>query len=195
MGDHKRKTRKRKMRGGIGEEHGFPQCNSLSQFKITDDQLLNFKRAVPSPMDCFINTLQLLGVIDTITANIMRISSAGRTGFTKEEIEKIFVMLSGHNHNFKSTESSQEFSEWIGSLLLPGHVVFAGYEGNTRHVYLIGRRIDGIILYIDPQLGILCDLSTIECQQYLMNNRLYRLMFNSVEKITPEQLSQFGFVL
>ena len=195
MGDHKRKTRKRKMRGGIGEEHGFPQCNSLSQFKITDDQLLNFKRAVPSPMDCFINALQILGVVNSITANIMRISSLGRNGFTREEIEKIFIMLSGYNHDFKSTESSEEFSQWIGTLLLPGHIVFAGYEGNTKHVYLIGRRIDGILVYIDPQLGIFCDLSTLECQEYLKNNRVYRIMFNSTEKLSPDQLSQLGFVL
>lgn len=191
---NKRKTRK-KMRGGVGEMHGFPPCTILSQFKITDEQLLSFNRAVPSPMDCFINALQILGVVNSITANIMRISSSGRIGFSKEEIETIFVMLTGYNHDFKSTESFEEFSQWIGKLLLPGHVVFAGYEGNTKHVYLIGRRIDGMLVYIDPQVGIVCDLSTKECQGYLVNNKIYRLMFNSAEKLSLEQLRQIGFVV
>jgi hypothetical protein len=190
----KRKTR-RKMRGGIGEIHGFPPCTSLSQFKITDEQIMSFKRAVQSPMDCFINTLQILGVMNSMTANIMRISSAGKTGFTKEEIEKIFIFLSGHNHDFKSTASSQQFSEWIAKFLYPGYAVFAGHEGGTNHVYLIGRKIDGTIVYIEPQLGIICDLSSLECQEYLKNNKVYRLMFNSVEKLSPEQITQLGFVL
>ena len=69
MGDHKRKTRKRKMRGGIGEEHGFPPCNNLSQFQITDEQLLSFNRTVPSPMECFINALQILGVLQKVQKN------------------------------------------------------------------------------------------------------------------------------
>ena len=194
MGLNKRKTRK-KMRGGIGEALGLPQCNSLSQFKITDEQLLGFKRNAPTPMDCFINALQIIGVIDNITANIMRLSSAGKTGFTTEEIEKTFIFLSGHNHDFKATGSSLEFSEWIAKNVFPGHVVFAGHEGGNNHVYLIGRTIDGTIVYIDPQVGILCDLSTEECQGYLKNNRVYRLMFNSLEKLSPEQLRLLGFVL
>jgi len=183
------------MRGGIGETQGFPLCNNLSLFKITDEQLLTFKRTAPTPMDCFINALQILGVVNNITANIMRLSSAGKTGFTTEEIEKIFVFITGHNHDFKATGSPQEFSEWIATNLLPGHVVFAGHEGDINHVYLIGRQISGNLVYIDPQLGIFCDLSNAECQGYLTNNRVYRLMFNSLDKLSPEQLRLLGFVI
>ncbi len=192
---NRRKTRKRKMRGGIGEQYGLPHCTILSQFKITDEQLLTFKRTAPTPMDCFINALQILGVVNNITANIMRLSSAGKTGFTTEEIEKIFIFISGHNHDFKGTGSSQEFSEWIAKNLVPGHVVFAGHQGNVNHVYLIGRQINGTLVYIDPQVGIFCDLSKEECQRYLTNNKVYRLMFNSADKLSPEQLSLLGFVL
>jgi len=183
------------MRGGIGEQYGLPHCTILSQFKITDEQLLTFKRTAPTPMDCFINALQILGVVNNITANIMRLSSAGKTGFTTEEIEKIFIFISGHNHDFKPTGSSQEFSEWIAKNLIPGHVVFAGHQGDINHVYLIGRQINGTLVYIDPQVGMYCDLSKEECQRYLTNNNVYRLMFNSADKLSPEQLSLLGFVL
>ena len=194
MGFNRRKTRK-KMRGGMGEQYGFPPCNFLSQFKITDEQLLSFKRTAPTPMDCFINALQILGVVNNITANIMRLSSAGKTGFTTEEIEKIFIFISGHNHDFKATGSPQEFAEWIAANLIPGHVVFAGHQGDINHVYLIGRQVNGNLVYIDPQAGIFCDLSSPECQRYLTNNRVYRLMFNSLDKLSPEQLRLLGFVI
>ncbi len=181
------------MRGGIGELYGFPPCNSLSLFPITNEQIATFSRGIQSPMDCFINALQLLGVINNISANIMRISAAGKSGFSQEEIEKIFILLTGHNHDFKATPSSQEFSKWISIHLPPGNVVFAGYEGQSKHVYLIGRTIDGQIAYIDPQLGTICDLASEDCQRHISNNHTFRLMFNSESKLSPEQLRTLGF--
>lgn len=193
MAVNRKKTRKRKMQGGIGELRGFPPCNSLSLFPITNEQIISFNRGIQSPMDCFINVMQLLGIVNNLTANIMRISAAGKTGFFQEEIEKIFIMLTGHNHDFKSTPNSQEFSKWIATYLPPGNVVFAGHEGQSKHVYLIGRTTDGHILYIDPQLGTICDLSLEECQTFISNNHTFRLMFNSESKLSPEQLRSLGF--
>ena len=192
MAVNKRKTRK-KMRGGIGELRGFPPCNRLSLFPITNEQIISFNRGIQSPMDCFINLMQLLGIINNLTANIMRISTAGKTGFFQEEIEKIFIMLTGHNHDFKSTPNSQEFSKWITTYLPPGNVVFAGYEGQSKHVYLIGRTVEGKIAYIDPQLGTICDLASEECQRHISNNHTFRLMFNSESKLSSEQLHLLGF--
>ena len=189
------KTRKRKMRGGIGEQHGFPFCDSLSLFPITNEQIASFSRNIQSPMDCFINALQLLGVINHLTANIMRISSAGKTGFLQEEIEKIFILITGHNHDFRAAPSSEDFSRWISTYLPPGHVVFAGHQGSSNHVYLIGRTLDGRISYIDPQLGTICDLQSEECQKFISDNTLFRLMFNSSTKLTSDQLRTLGFTI
>lgn len=180
------------MRGGIGREYGFPECNNLSIFPITDENILKFNRTVQSPMDCFINTIELLGIIPSLTANIMRISSAGRTGFTKDEIEKIFILITGCNHDFKGTNSSLEFSEWISRHLPPGHVVFTGYEGDTRHVFLIGRKVNGVIVYIDPQIGLICDLSDEGCQKYIANKHIFRLLFHSTDRLNSDQLKLIG---
>jgi hypothetical protein len=195
MGLSKSKTRKRKIKGGMGELRGFPPCDSLSLFPITNEQIASFSRNIQSPMDCFINALQLLGVINNVTANIMRISSAGRNGFSQEEIEKIFILLTGHNHDFKAAPSSADFARWISMYLPPGNVVFAGHEGQSNHVYLIGRTVDGRISYIDPQLGTICDLSSQECQKLISNNALFRLMFNSTSKLTSDQLHTLGFTI
>lgn len=184
------------MKGGIGELKGLPICTHLSQFQITDQQILNFKSIVTtSQMDCFINALQILGYVDVKTANMMRISSAGRTGFTQEEIEKIFIVVQGYNFDFKSTSSPAEFSTWISAHLQPGHVVFAGYEGLVNHVYLIGRFQNGQIVYIDPQAGTICDLTTPACLQYISQQPILKLLFNSPTKLTPDNLKAIGFQL
>jgi hypothetical protein len=119
-----------KLRGGIGEQFGLPPCNILAQFEIQDNFITEFKRAVPKPADCFINALQLAGLIDSLNANIMRVSSAGTTGFTKEAIEKIFILLKRHNFDFKSTKNFDVFIRMIRERLQPGHAVFAGYDTN-----------------------------------------------------------------
>ena len=187
-------TRKRKMKGGIGELQGLPFCTILSQFPITDAQIIGFRTVIPiSPMDCFINVLQILGYLDSKTSNILRISSAGRTGFSQEEIEKIFIMLEGYNFDFKSTSSPAEFSEWISTHLKPGHVVFAGYESLINHVYLIGRLVNGVIVYIDPQAGIVCDLNSAHCIQYISQKPILKLLFHSSIKLTPDNLKTIGF--
>ena len=186
---------KMKMKGGLGEEYGIPPCVNLTYFRITDDQINSFETVVKSPMDCFINSLQLLGIINNVTADIMRISTAGKTGFTQEEIEKIFILLTGHNHDFKGTNSPDEFSIFIAKNLPPGNVVFAGHEGQSKHVYLIGRTLNGTIKYIDPQKGTICDLSLKDCQEFISNNKIFRLMFNSEYKLTPEQLQILGFTV
>jgi len=134
----KSKTRKRKslkklpskLRGGIGEERGLPPCNILAQFGIQDNFITEFKRVVPKPSDCFINALQLAGLIDSLNANIMRVSSAGSTGFTKEAIEKIFILIKNYNFDFKSTKNFGVFIKIIRERLMPGNAVFAGYDTN-----------------------------------------------------------------
>lgn len=119
-----------KLRGGIGEELGLPPCNILAQFEIQDNFITEFQRLVPRPADCFINALQLAGLINSLNANIMRISSAGSTGFTKEAIEKIFILIKNYNFDFKSTKKFDVFLKMIRERLTPGNAVMAGYDTN-----------------------------------------------------------------
>ena len=172
-------------------KNSFPECNILSQFKISDENIMNFKRHIQSPMDCVINALQLMGVLDTLSSNILRISCVGSRGFEKEQIEKIFTLYTGVNFEFKSTKNFDEFANTIETQLLPGNVVFAGYTG---HVFIIGKYLDGRLVYIDPQLNTICDINI--CQDMLKNGgKEYFILFNSEEKLTSTQLEYLGFTL
>jgi hypothetical protein len=171
------------LRNNILDNSGLPDANILSQFIITDENLLEFDRTFKSPMDCVINALQIMKVLDSLSANIMRISTAGVSGFTKEQIEIIFAYVYRKNYDFKSTANYDEWVNYINSYLNPGNMVFAGYSG---HVFIIGRNSNGVIVYIDPQNGQLCNLSEPECENYVKMNGPWFLLFNSVNYLTAE---------
>jgi len=181
----KKNKKIKKSIGGALESRGLPECNILSQFKITDSDL-QILRDFKLPMDCFINALQIMKVLDNKSANIMRLSSLEKQkGFLKEEIEVIFIYNFMTNFDFKSTNSYQVWSNLIIAELKPAHVVFAGYDG---HVFLIGRKMNGKIFYIDPQVPtVLCDLSDPNCEGFLQNKNNYFLLFNSMEILNKQQ--------
>jgi len=172
-------------------KNSLPDCNDLSQFQINDENIQSFRRYINSPMDCVINALQLMGLLDTVTSNLFRISCVGTNGFEKDQIEKIFILYKGVNFEFKSTTNFNEFLNLIETKLLPGNVVFAGYTG---HVFIIGRLLNGNIMYIDPQINKFCDIKT--CQNLIMHeSKSYYLLFNSEKKLTIDQLNIIGFVV
>jgi hypothetical protein len=227
-----------KLTGGIRENYGFPPCNIVSQFKIFDNFISEFQRSVPTPKDCFINALQLTGLIDSLNANIMRVSSAGITGFTKEAIEKVFILIKKYNFDFKSTKNFNVFIKMIYERLLPGHAIFAGYDTNPdamviskkvtgvpvpeiekplgsdnipippspwywksndvdgpAHIFILARKLDGGIYYIDPQLNLICNIDENSCVEKIKLNNNYFLLFNSTVQITPEQARLIGIIL
>lgn len=202
----KKQTKKSQLLKETRLEHR-PMCNILSQFKISDENIDSFQRYINSPMDCFINALQLMGLLDSLTSNIFRISCVGKQGFEIMQIEKIFILLNKEKHNFDfiSTKNFDEFAKTIETNLLPGHVVFAGYSTDklvgdnwanktNGHVFIIGRYHDGRIVYIDPQIDTICDINTC---QHLIRNRgdNYYLLHNSEEKLTNKQMEKLGFIL
>jgi len=168
----------------------FPACDILSQFVISDINIMNFKRYLHSPRDCVINALQIFGILDVISANVMRMFTVN-TNIQKEQIEHIFVLTFGNNFEFKSTSCFNEFTLNINNLLKPGNGVFAGYLG---HVFILARLTNGDIIFIDPSLHQMCDVRLMN--EYLENcPKPYFLLFNSNKRLSDEQLSHMGFLL
>jgi len=188
-----KKLRRKKSikKGGFGPQEGLPPCPQISLFRILDSNILSFKRYIHSDMDCFINALQVFGLLNDICANIMRISSAGRaSGFTKEEIELILILLTGFNHDFTSSENFTEFEHML-TYIHPSFGILAGY---SRHVFVIARNSLGELILIDPQLEY---LGNYEAAKYLINKpgREYYILFQSRVKLTQDQLRSLGFVI
>lgn len=175
---------------GFNCKTSFPACDTLSQFVISDINIMNFKRCLHSPRDCVINALQIFGILDVISANIMRIS-IGNSNIEKAQIEQIFVLTFGNNFEFKSTIYFDEFILNVYNLLKLGNGVFAGYNG---HVFILARLTTGDVIIIDPSLHLMCDVRLMN--EYLKNcPKPYFLLFNSNTKLTQEQLCHMGFLL
>ena len=191
---HTRKSRKlhmvkRKQKGGVLEREGFPVCNTMASFSITDQSLASFQRVFPIPGDCVISALQLVGVIDAQAADIMRIATiAGSTWNDPEQIELVFVYRTMRNFLYSESDNYHQFVDIIQRELPRGSVVFAGYEAQNgqRHAFLIGRQLDGQIVYIDPQTNpSFCPLSDPRCSRFVEGRRSWQLLFYN-----PTQLSQ-----
>jgi hypothetical protein len=189
------KLSNKKIKGGFGPERGFPACTNLSLFPIIDQNILGFRRYLNSSMDCFINAFQVFGLLDTLCANILRISSTGRmSGFTKEEIEGICILLTGLNFDFINSSSYAEFEQVITTSIPPNYGVLAGYSGGggPSHVFIIARNSSGEIILIDPQLDYLGKYGDARHLIYAPG-RNYYLLFQSPERLTPVQIRSLGF--
>lgn len=168
----------------------MPTAVHLSQFKITDSNLMSFERNISAPMDCVISAMEVMGVINSGAANIMRISTIGAIGITKQQIELIFAYALGKNFEFDTTSTYTQWTDIINEKLHPGHVVFAGVTGtdDSKHVFMIGRNSSGALVLIDPSNHMFCDLASEACVNRIVHGiREWHLLFSSDEFLTAEQ--------
>jgi len=163
----------------------------LSQYAITDEHINGFKRFVKAPNDCVINALQIMGMIDDFTGNMLRISEIGQEiGFTKKQIELIFTLRTSKPFRYLPM-NYESFSETIKEKLMPGHIVFAGYTG---HAFLIGRSLNGNLFYIDPQTEVgICNLADDNCEELIKNKEEYFLLYHTETLLSREELRKLGF--
>jgi hypothetical protein len=163
----------------------------LSQYRITDEHINEFKSFVKAPNDCVINALQIMGMIDGFTGNMLRISVIGQqTGFTKKQIELIFTLRTGKPFRYHPM-NYETFSKTIKEKLMPGHIVFAGYTG---HAFLIGRTLDGNLFYIDPQSEVgICNLADINCEELIKHQEEYFLLYHTETQLSIKELRKLGF--
>lgn len=172
----------------------------VSNFPISEVNLLSFRRlfANQSYMDCVISALQIIGILDFFTANIMRITSLSKIGFQHIEIELILSLRLNKRCLFKPTNNMSEFIQYVKQHLKPGNVVFCGASyTNIYHVFLIGMDLAGRIIKIDPQApNPFCYLDTDqECVRvFAANSTTYYLLFNYEGNLTPEEQKELGFI-
>lgn len=191
---------RKKMKGGNilnYTQFGIPEPLTLVEIKISDQNLCNFRRYMNSQMDCLINAMQLMGLIDSKAANLVRISSAGTTtGFTIEQISSIFILYTNKFCLFRQMANFNAFATQL-TKINPGTVALGGYttEG-LSHVFLIGKTIGGEMVYIDPRetISTYCNLSEQQCLNILSNKNLYYLLYHNDTKLTLEQFNALGFI-
>jgi len=190
---------RRKHRGGVqgpGLTVPTDTTHAVALFAVTEENLVNFQRLIASPRDCVINALQIIGFLDSNAANLMRITSLGRVGgFTSDEIERIFILYTKHNHDFIETSNSTDFERAIQEQVPVGHACFIGLQNATAsHVALIARRANGDLMLIDPQQEIYINVLDPRISGYFEEYTTYHLLFRCLDPLTDPQLRGLGFV-
>lgn len=149
----------------------------LATFDFTNENMDQFSRDIIRPMDCVINALQLLKLLDNDTAQLLRLSCVGTQGLVINQIEKMTNYMSyrkdGTLMMFSEIDNWDVFVELISSTLNYNSACFCGYRNNQgfSHVFVIARDENGDLFLLDPQMDTeLCILSEDACVNEIKNN-------------------------
>jgi hypothetical protein len=171
----------------------------VSNFPISDQNILDFRRiSSRKHTDCVISALQIIGILDFFSANILRITKiASGAGIDENEIELIFSLRTNKRFLFIPTSNITEFSQYIKTHILPSNIAFCGVtrSNGIKHVFLIGKDSNGNIIKIDPQApNPYCFLETDqECYRIFSQNTLkYWLLFNYTGELSPYEANALG---
>jgi hypothetical protein len=187
----------------------------VTQFPFKQEFITNFHSVIKpglTPMDCFINACQLVGILDNLNANILRISCAGKSGFSLDAMEKIFTLKSasltpGIIKYFNFTDLNvlggvNLFANVLNNNLKKNHAAFCGWRQNSgAHVFIIAKDNTGKIYYLDPQQSSeACILTNNQvCQKLLengkTNDRRYYILFNTKDSVPTNIIEDLGFDL
>jgi hypothetical protein len=149
---------------------------SPAQFRLTDDSIQKFRRWIKKPNDCVVNAMELLGVIDNTHADIIRIVIQDKP-LEKSQIREIFSYVQPRHvwrmTPFKDINLLKTFTR---DILQPGYASFMAYSGNPGHVFIIAKNLKGEVMYVDPQVNVICNLDDPRCYQYIANKESYFIL-------------------
>jgi hypothetical protein len=130
----------------------------MLQFPVqATEAFARFERQIIRPMDCVINALQILGIVQQQSADIMRIL-VNDTGVTAEQLELIFdTLYPGREHHFQPMNATN-FVKNLSRMKYDQSpsIIFAGvtYKSGGKHAFLIERSsMGGHFKVIDAQRG------------------------------------------
>ena len=197
-----RKTRRNK----LIEEHRM--IRNISKFVIADKNIETFFRIVSNNKnnDCVINAMQIIGILDSFSANVCRITSLTEENgmMNSEQIAKIFSLKYDKLYKFTRVATKYEIfcNLIITNLNHSSNIVFCGYKGsdNIGHIFLIGYRNDKRFQLIDPQIKtsepVICHAENFApCfENYIGNKENYYLLKNEEVRLTKKQKEDMGFI-
>jgi len=148
------------------------RIGEVRQFPMSTDNIRKFSRINSTTYDCVPTALAIMGLINTTSADLLRIVIDG-VGIMKPGVERIFSYLLGENFKFFIV-SQLYLEEYCLKYLKPNHVVFCGYGDVESHVYLIGKSFDGRIVLLD---GTVCDITNNpSCYDIYKGKKQYYLL-------------------
>lgn len=178
-----RQTDSRKSRTQIMSEKREKRRTGIAEFSMEHFDINDFGRSKPKPMDCVINAMEFLRITDKRSADLMRIM-VGERGLTEIQLIDCFNLLYEKDDlkfNFQSYSNPDTLIKYIKEDLNPNNAIFCGYD--NKHVFLIGKGLDGNIYLIDPQLNLpnqMCNMTVGEfkdqCWKFISDKGKYHIL-------------------
>ena len=155
----------------------------IAQYEITSQTIYNIEnvpRLNPSNVDCVVNAMEILGILSSQEAGLVRTNIGSVGGIHPEHfLEKFREVNPEYNFNFEQI-SINELIDWINSIEMPPlSMIFCGYRdyNNVSHVYLIAKDFNGNKFLLDPQLNPpICNLSNVNCFAYIAGKHSYYIL-------------------
>lgn len=150
----------------------------LAKFPITNSNILKFARYKSHNMDCVINALEILGVVDQKCAGIIR-TLFKEYGVKLEYIEDFFKTASPeYEWGHTAYQNFDSFKNKIETELTVNHVCFCVVDWKTggTHAFLIAREEDGNFVLIDGQINTYCYLNESSCYSYFNDVSVFRTL-------------------
>ena len=137
-----------------------PETIKIQKFKMSNDSILTFNRITTTNTDCVPNALFLLGLINVVTAEIMRMLVI-KNGVDNEQTEKIFGYLIGKPCLLLKIDKNALY-HYCMTELTPYQAIYcvSNRVGAPRHAFLIARTDDNRLVVLDGQTesGIMCEI-------------------------------------
>ena len=135
-------------------------ASSVALFVLPPEFVKDFSRTKNNPIDCVINALQLLGIVDMSCSHLLRVVI--KEQLNNNQIDEIFEWVyQGSGYAFKmtdmtSTTNNDSFKQFATNSLPMGHAAIFGVQwkspGQGGHVFVIAKGTDNQVYLIDPHI-------------------------------------------
>jgi hypothetical protein len=152
----------------------------VTYFPISDTNLSLFKRWVKKPNDCVINALEVLNLLDSTCADLMRIV-VGDVGLFPHQVLLVFKYLfSSYEWKFVYFTNIQSIYSVFVAMPIDSAILCAAESISNGHVFIIAKGSQNIPYLIDPQLGtsLFCDLRNTPCFQQIANYHKFFILYS-----------------
>jgi len=153
--------------------------NYIATYRITNstiNNIINVPRINPTNMDCVVNAMEILGILNRYEAGLIR--QITPQGILPEHFIEQFEKVNPE-YKYKFVQISMaELPVWIENEMPRLRMIFCGYlDGNIGHVYIIAKDNNNKIFLLDPQLNPpICSIDNNDCYANIANKNGYFIL-------------------
>lgn len=130
----------------------------ISEFDITYEHILNFRKIVQEPRYYMINAMEYMNILSKKCADFMRFS-VNKNGVSLSQFLEILKYIFPNYLWKNSPISFSNLQNFVTLIMKPNKIIFCNAEINNQcHIFLLYKNIDNEVIYINPLQQILLNI-------------------------------------